>query len=335
MAPLWQYHDAHLSRPNRSVGMSQDLLLQKMLELVDQMQEMMKAYVENTRQFGRHLHNLKHNLLEIVLDLEKEDATKEDIKFAKPDLRLCATEVQSKIIPNPFGGVDDPQPESFLALKPTGILNEIVAESISTESLDLSTLTRGRDEWPPMVKPNQIEPVEYDEDATAEDLDGEVNGSHGTTRVFFSGRSCSSVPLNRAMAVKSLDAMCPEGPPSYVAVQYLSTQQQRLSTGAIMVLVEMPDLCCEWVFDRGRSTWQTLVVFWTMQIFFACVRISGTSIDHSSDRSDDRVPFAPDSRVARPRLTEQPRPGTLQSGQTHWPWLKESASTTKVSTQPR
>jgi hypothetical protein len=47
-----------------------------------------------------------------------------------------------------------------------------------------------------------------------------------------------------------------------------------------------------------RSTWQMLVVFWTMQIFFTCVRISGTSTDHSSDRSDDWVPFAPDSRVA-------------------------------------
>jgi hypothetical protein len=229
--------------------MSQDLLLQKMLELVDQMQETMKASVENTRQFGCHLHNLKHNLLKIVPDIEKQEATKEDIITAEPDLRLCATEVQRKIIPNPFGGVNDPQPESFLALKPNGILNETVAESILAESLDMSTLTRGMDEWPPMVKPNQMEPVEYDEVATADDLAGEVNGSHGTTRVFFSGRSCSSVPLNRAKAVKSLDSTCPVGPPSYVAVQYLRTQPQRLSTGAVMVLVEMPDLCCEWVFD--------------------------------------------------------------------------------------
>jgi hypothetical protein len=159
MAPLWQYHDAHLSRQNRYTRMSQDLLLQKMLELVDQMQETMKASVENTCQFGRHLHNLKHNLLEIVPDFEKEDATKEDIKLAKPDLRLCVTEVQSKIIPNPFGGVDDPQPESFLALKPTSILNETVAESISAESLDLSTMTRGMDKWTPMVKTNQMKPI--------------------------------------------------------------------------------------------------------------------------------------------------------------------------------
>jgi hypothetical protein len=33
-------------------------------------------------------------------------------------------------------------------------------------------------------------------------------------------------------------------------------------------------LFCEWVFDRGRSTWQALGAFWTMRIFFACVRIS-------------------------------------------------------------
>lgn len=64
MAPLWQHPDAHLSRQNRYAGMSQDLLMQKILELVDQMQETMKASVENTRRFGRHLHTLKHNLLE-------------------------------------------------------------------------------------------------------------------------------------------------------------------------------------------------------------------------------------------------------------------------------
>ncbi len=65
--------------------------------------------------------------------------------------------------------------------------------------------------------------MEYDKDATADDPAGEVDGSHGATRVFFSGRSCSSlssVPLNRAKDVKNLDATYPGGPTSYVVDDY-------------------------------------------------------------------------------------------------------------------
>jgi hypothetical protein len=125
MATLLHHHDTLLSRPNRYAGMSQNLLIHKLLESLDQLQNTLKQSRENTRHFlaimkakeekSRHLWCTQDTVSEIVQVLEPTEANM--------DLSPSASEISP------------------------GVLHG--------DSLDLTTTIEPMDEPPVMTMPEQ------------------------------------------------------------------------------------------------------------------------------------------------------------------------------------
>jgi len=257
MAPRWRHRDANLYGQHRYAAMSQDLLLQRALDILGQMQDTLKQSEETTRQLQatmkvQEAHTRQmvckwDNLFKIVHDLEQEEATKEDITLVEPDINPSVPEIPNTKLPDPLrsfteqpaknvGDLIEPMDEGFnpaTNIEPmdaqlvTAVMTQTVEKPFpplvvcdNTEQLPLAErsvalqLVARKHRW-------RWKPVEEDEDAAADDSVGEVDESHGSTRVFFSCRSCSPVSMNKAEDVTSLDATylgCPTS--CYVAVDY-------------------------------------------------------------------------------------------------------------------
>jgi hypothetical protein len=116
MAARWQHRDANLYGQHRYAAMSQDLLLQQALDILGQMQDTLKQSEETTRQLqatmkvqeARQIVCTWDNLFKIVHDLEKEEATKEDIKLVELDISPVP-EIPNTKLPDPLRSFTEQQ----------------------------------------------------------------------------------------------------------------------------------------------------------------------------------------------------------------------------------
>jgi hypothetical protein len=258
--------------------MSRDILLRRALELVGQMQATLKqsaettrqfqenlkaqeeknskqmqdtmtASVENTRQFGRHL----HSLLEIVPDIEKNEAVHKHLQNAEPTPTLLETfnnspqsgflqdVVDDSITATKFKPMDEPsvpvltEPNVAVQLwrDDSRAMNEPLLSKINP--LDAQPVTEVMKQnvekpFPPLVvfdnnkqlsladRSVELQLVDDDENAAANNSVGAVDGTHREPRVFS---SCGCyVSLHKDEEATSLDApSCTND--CYVAVDYI------------------------------------------------------------------------------------------------------------------